>query len=85
MALRPASCLVLLRMGFAKQRTSPFALVGSYSTVSPLLSCLSGLLSVALSLALRPVDVIDHPALRSPDFPLRQFEAIASTPSQRSQ
>ena len=30
----------------------------------------SGLLSVALSLALRPVDVIDHPALWSPDFPL---------------
>jgi len=30
----------------------------------------SGLLSVALSLALRPVDVIDHLALWSPDFPL---------------
>ncbi len=28
-----------------------------------------GLLSVALSLASRPVDVIDHPVLRSPDFP----------------
>ncbi len=28
-----------------------------------------GLLSVALSRALRPVDVIDHPALWSPDFP----------------
>ncbi len=28
-----------------------------------------GLLSVALSLTSRPVDVIDHPALRSPDFP----------------
>ncbi len=28
-----------------------------------------GLLSVALALASRPVDVIDHPALRSPDFP----------------
>jgi hypothetical protein len=29
-----------------------------------------GLLSVALSRALRPVDVIDHPVLWSPDFPL---------------
>ncbi len=28
-----------------------------------------GVLSVALSLASRPVDVIDHPVLRSPDFP----------------
>ncbi len=28
-----------------------------------------GLFSVALSLASRPVDVIDHPILRSPDFP----------------
>jgi len=28
-----------------------------------------GLLSAALSLALRPVGVTDHPALRSPDFP----------------
>ncbi len=28
-----------------------------------------GLLSAALSLASRPVDVIDHPVLRSPDFP----------------
>ena len=32
-----------------------------------------GLLSVALSRALRPVDVIDHPALWSPDFPLLTF------------
>src|SRR5439155_17225480 len=29
-----------------------------------------GLLSVALSRVFRPVDVIDHPALWSPDFPL---------------
>jgi len=34
----------------------------------PKLYC-GGLLSAALSLALRPVDVIDHPVLRSPDFP----------------
>ena len=31
-----ASCLTLLRMGFAKPPESPRALVGSYSTVSPL-------------------------------------------------
>ena len=28
------------------------------------------MLSVALSLILRPVGITDHPALRSPDFPL---------------
>ena len=38
-----------------------------------------GLLSVALSLASRPVDVIDHPALRSPDFP----PAVKKTASDR--
>jgi hypothetical protein len=41
-----------------------------------------GLLSVALSRALRPVDVIDHPALRSPDFPpasLRQPTTVQPT------
>ena len=32
-----------------------------------------GLLSVALSLTSRPVDVIDHPALWSPDFPPAVF------------
>jgi hypothetical protein len=65
-------------MGFAERRESPPALVGSYPTVSPLLALAignpteeaSGLLSVALSLTFRPVDVIDHLALRSPDFPL---------------
>ena len=60
-------------MGFAEQRRSPSALVGSYPTVSPLPSCLGGLLSAALSLTLRPVDVIDHLALRSPDFPLTPY------------
>lgn len=34
------------------------------------LKAAGGLFSVALSLASRPVDVIDRPALRSPDFPL---------------
>ncbi len=55
-------------------------LVGSYPTFSPLPSKVKssedyfaapgGLFSVALSLISRPVGVTDHPALRSPDFPL---------------
>jgi len=39
-----------------------------------------GLLSVALSRALRPVGVTDHPVLWSPDFPL----LIAGTPQRAS-
>jgi len=66
-------------MGFTKPNESPRSLVRSYRTVSPLprtalfaeaaIQPFGGLFSVALSLASRPVDVIDHPALRSPDFP----------------
>ncbi|SMP49002.1 hypothetical protein SAMN06265222_102488 [Neorhodopirellula lusitana] len=62
-------------MGFTKPDESPRPLVRSYRTVSPLPRIDSmnqpfgGLLSAALSLTSRPVDVIDHPALRSPDFP----------------
>src|SRR5262245_11586441 len=58
--------------------------VGSYPTVSPLpdpldfrLGAVGGLLSVALSLGLRPVGVTHHPALRSPDFPRRSLPAAA--------
>jgi hypothetical protein len=36
-------------------------------------NCIGGLLSVALSLSFRTVDVIHHPALRSPDFPPCQY------------
>ena len=65
-------------VGFAEPAGSPRLLVRSYRTVSPLpqrpLACAGGhrggLLSVALSRALRPVAVSDHPVLRSPDFPL---------------
>ena len=66
-------------MGFTKPNESPRSLVRSYRTVSPLprtalfaeaaIQPFGGLFSVALSLTSRPVDVIDHPALRSPDFP----------------
>ncbi len=76
---RPASessalCLTLLRVGFAEPTESPRLLVSSYLTVSPLPPVVAGttgggLLSVALSLTLRPVGVTDHPVLWSPDFP----------------
>ncbi len=66
-------------MGFTKPIKSPCLLVRSYRTVSPLprtarlpkqaMRPFGGMLSVALSLTSRPVDVIDHPALWSPDFP----------------
>jgi len=51
------------------------ALVVSYTTVSPLPAVgsadgLGGLLSAALSVGSPRLDVIQHPALWSPDFPL---------------
>jgi len=69
--------LTLLRMGFTKPPQSPAALVVSYTTVSPLPrraeskdpAWRGGLLSVALSRGSPRVDVIDHPALWSPDLP----------------
>ena len=74
-------CLALLPMGFTQPTRSPESLVRSYRTVSPLPigglidggpPPIGGLLSVALSLTSRPVDVIDHPVLWSPDFPPAQ-------------
>ena len=72
-----AFCLALLRVGFTKLSKSPPILVSSYLTVSPLPRKrlqtnvpFGRMLSVALSLILRPVGITDHPALRSPDFPL---------------
>jgi len=61
-------------MGFAEPGRSPDLLVGSYPTVSPLPRRgtgprRGGLLSVALSLAFRPVGVTHHRVLRCPDFP----------------
>lgn len=43
--------------------------VGFYPTVSPLLSCLSGLVSVTLSLGSRRMVVSHRRTLWSPDFP----------------
>ena len=84
-----ALCLALLQVGFTEPVESPRLLVRSYRTVSPLPRGSSktgarrargGLLSVALSLTrylcnTGPVDVIDHPVLRSPDFPLAALAA----------
>ncbi len=74
------SYLVLLRVGFTELPMSPPRLVRSYRTVSPLpdsagqrlrrsTRASGGLFSVALSLGSPPLDVIQHPALWSPDFP----------------
>jgi hypothetical protein len=69
---RTPPCLALLPMGFTEPSRSPGLLVSSYLTVSPLPPGLpgGGLLSVALSLASRPVGVTHHRTLWSPDFPL---------------
>ena len=55
--------------------------VVSYTAFSPLPAEAGGIFSVALSVALLPVRVMDHPALRSPDFPLpaaRQRRVVSS-------
>ena len=65
--------LVLLLVGFTWHPASPPDPVSSYLTLSPLppyaKASGGGLLSVALSLGLPPLDVIQHHALWSPDFP----------------
>jgi hypothetical protein len=65
--------LVLLLVGFTWHPASPPDPVSSYLTLSPFpaFACAlaGGLLSVALSLGLPPLDVIQHHALWSPDFP----------------
>ena len=64
---------VLLLMGFTWHPASPSDPVSSYLTLSPLPALAEawtgGLLSVALSLGSPPLDVIQHHALWSPDFP----------------
>src|SRR6185369_10698840 len=56
-------------MGFTWHPPSPTDPVSSYLTLSPLPAWAGGLLSVALSLGSPPLDVIQHHALWSPDFP----------------
>jgi len=65
--------LALLLVGFTWHPASPSDPVSSYLTLSPLPvvaeAPAGGLLSVALSLGSPPLDVIQHHALWSPDFP----------------
>jgi hypothetical protein len=65
--------LVFLRVGFTLPVLSPGTAVRSYRTLSALPPTpkrgVGGLLSVALSLASRPVAVSNHTDPRSPDFP----------------
>ena len=52
-----------------------FTLTESAAAKSP--DKIGGILSAALALTSRPVGVTDHPALRSPDFPLaKHFKSI---------
>ena len=52
-------------------RMSPYVAVGSYPTPFTLTKPeFGGIVSVALSLGLRPVAVSDRPVLHCPDFPL---------------
>ncbi len=81
------SCLALLRMGFTEPPWSPRALVVSYTTVSPLpvpSRAIGGLLSVALSVGFPRLDVIQHPALWSPDFPQPVVPAAVISPARAS-
>src|SRR6185369_334757 len=71
--------LVLLLVGFTWHPTSPPNPVSSYLTLSPLPDKSGGLLSVALSLGSPPLDVIQHHALRSPDFPPHFHNESAAT------
>lgn len=78
---RGRSYLALLRVGFAESRcrhrnwcalTAPFHPYRDGKDGGS--AHRGGLLSVALSRALRPVGVADHPVLWSPDFPLLALE-----------
>ena len=64
-------CVTLLRTRFTEPARSPWPLVVSYTTVSPLprAEAQGGLFSVALSRGLPRVGVTHRPALWSPDVP----------------
>ena len=73
--MRAAGLLTLLRAGFTEPPRSPWTLVRSYRTVSPLPASVTGaggLFSVALSRGSPRVGVTHRPALWSPDFPRRR-------------
>ena len=81
--------LVLLRVGFTESRrhhrnwcalTAPFHPYQiRYAAVTRSAHGPGGLFSVALSLGLPPLDVIQHSALRSPDFPPPAWQRGAIT------
>ncbi len=78
------SYLALLLVGFTWHPVLPPDPVSFYLTLSPLPAKAGGLLSVALALGLPPLDVIQHHALWSPDFPPpEKFQAaiICSAPA----
>ena len=81
---RPHSVGSCSKWGLPKEAVT-YPLVGSYPTFSPLPKPCGpgGILSVALSLALRPVDVIDHFARRSPDFPPRSKTFLKALQAER--
>ena len=67
-----ASCLTLLRVRFTDQYVTVSArglLPHAFDLTLRPLEAERGILSVALSLRSPSLDVIQHPALRSPDFP----------------
>jgi len=70
--------LALLQVGFTEPGQSPGLLVSSYLTFPPLPGISGRYLSVALALGSPPLDVIQHPALRSSDFPQAYFHMPAT-------
>jgi len=76
--------LVLLLVGFTWHPASPSNPVSSYLTLSPLPAKAGGLLSVALSLGSPPLDVIQHHALWSPDFPPSRKTAVICSASTKN-
>lgn len=63
--------LTLLRVGFALPPLLPASRCALTAPFHPYLPMAGGLLSVALSLRSPSLDIIQHPALWSPDFPHR--------------
>ena len=77
------SYLVLLRTGFAELAASPRQLVGSYPTFSPLPRICGAVCFCGTGPRSPPLDVIQCPALWSPDFPppgIRPATMICPTP-----
>ena len=73
--LRSASCLVLLRVGFAMRSLLPGTRCALTAPFHPYRDERGGLFSVALSFESPRPAVSRHPALWSPDFPLAALAA----------